>query len=94
MLVDFWDCTCVDCIGTLPYMKEWYSRSKNYGLVIPSVHLPEFEFAKKRENVAEATLVSRPAIDPAGTGHDVGDTHRGAFKVYIYWDGKPVPKED
>jgi thiol-disulfide isomerase/thioredoxin len=54
VLVDFWDYTCVNCIRTLPYLKEWYSRYKNDGLVILGVHSPEFEFAKKRENVVEA----------------------------------------
>jgi len=54
VLVDFWDYTCVNCIRTLPYLKEWYSRYKDDGLVILGVHSPEFEFAKKRENVVEA----------------------------------------
>ena len=54
VLVDFWDYTCVNCIRTLPYLKEWYSRYKDDGLVILGVHSPEFEFAKKRENVLEA----------------------------------------
>ena len=31
VLVDFWDYTCVNCIRTLPYLKEWYSRYKKDG---------------------------------------------------------------
>lgn len=54
VLVDFWDYTCVNCIRTLPYLKEWYGRYKDAGLVILGVHSPEFEFAKKRENVMAA----------------------------------------
>jgi thiol-disulfide isomerase/thioredoxin len=54
VLVDFWDYTCVNCIRTLPYLKEWHGRYKDDGLVILGVHSPEFEFAKKRENVVEA----------------------------------------
>src|SRR5258708_36250261 len=26
VLVDFWDYTCVNCIRTLPYVKEWHAR--------------------------------------------------------------------
>lgn len=54
VLVDFWDYTCVNCIRTLPYLKEWYNRYKNDDLVILGVHSPEFEFEKERGNVAEA----------------------------------------
>ncbi len=54
VLIDFWDYTCVNCIRTLPYIKEWYKRYEKDGLVIIGVHAPEFEFAKKRENVANA----------------------------------------
>jgi thiol-disulfide isomerase/thioredoxin len=54
VLVDFWDYTCVNCIRTLPYLEEWHRRYKDDGLVILGVHSPEFAFAKKRGNVAEA----------------------------------------
>lgn len=54
VLVDFWDYTCVNCVRTLPYLKEWYERYKNDGLVIIGVHSPEFAFAKERENVSDA----------------------------------------
>ncbi len=61
VLVDFWDYTCVNCLRTLPYLKEWNNRYKNDGLIILGVHSPEFEFAKKRENVAKA--ISESGID-------------------------------
>ena len=54
VLIDFWDYTCVNCIRTLPYLREWHRRYKDKGLVIVGIHTPEFEFAKKRENVEEA----------------------------------------
>src|SRR2546430_3758088 len=34
VLIDIWDYTCVNCIQTLPYIKEWNERYKNKGLVI------------------------------------------------------------
>jgi len=54
VLIDIWDYTCINCIRTLPYIKEWQGRYSEYGLVIVGVHTPEFAFAKKIENVKEA----------------------------------------
>lgn len=54
VLVDFWDYTCVNCIRTLPYLKEWYERYEKDGLIIVGVHSPEFEFAKVRKNIQDA----------------------------------------
>ena len=54
VLVDFWTYTCVNCIRTLPYLKEWHERYASQGLVILGVHAPEFEFEKDLGNVREA----------------------------------------
>ncbi len=54
VLVDFWTYTCINCIRTLPYLKTWYQKYANKGLVIVGVHTPEFEFEKKADNVARA----------------------------------------
>ena len=54
ILVDFWTYTCINCIRTLPYLKEWYKKYRDKGLVIVGVHTPEFEFEKKYENVLKA----------------------------------------
>ncbi len=54
ILVDFWDYTCVNCIRTLPYIKEWHRRYSDKGLVIIGVHAPEFFFARTEENVKRA----------------------------------------
>ncbi len=51
VLIDFWDYTCVNCIRTLPYIKEWYRRYHDKGLEIIGVHAPEFSFSKTEENV-------------------------------------------
>jgi len=51
VLIDFWDYTCVNCIRTLPYIKEWYERYHDKGLEIIGVHAPEFTFSKTEENV-------------------------------------------
>ena len=54
VLVDFWDYTCVNCIRTLPYLRQWWERYHELGLVIVGVHSPEFPFAKDRKNVERA----------------------------------------
>jgi len=47
VLVDFWDYTCVNCLRTLPYLREWHRRYAPLGLVIIGVHAPEFPFARE-----------------------------------------------
>jgi thiol-disulfide isomerase/thioredoxin len=54
VLVDFWTYTCINCIRTMPYLRDWHEKYADKGLVILGVHTPEFEFEKVFENVAEA----------------------------------------
>ena len=55
VLIDFWTYTCINCIRTYPYLKQWNSRYADDGLVIVGVHTPEFDFEKVYDNVVEAT---------------------------------------
>ena len=54
VLVDFWTYTCINCIRTLPYLRDWHQKYESMGLVILGVHAPEFEFEKVRDNVVMA----------------------------------------
>ena len=54
VLVDFWTYTCVNCVRTLPYLREWWAQYEDDGLVILGIHTPEFEFEKDYQNVADA----------------------------------------
>ena len=54
VLIDFWTYTCVNCIRTLPYLRDWHEKYGDIGLTIVGVHTPEFEFEKLRENVVDA----------------------------------------
>lgn len=54
VLVDFWEYTCINCLRTLPYLREWYRRYRDHGFVIIGVHTPEFDFSAKRANVTAA----------------------------------------
>ena len=53
-MVDFWTYTCINCIRTLPYLKDWDQKYRDKGLVIVGVHTPEFEFEKDYDNVLKA----------------------------------------
>lgn len=54
VLIDFWTYTCVNCIRTLPYLKQWQERYASAGLTIIGVHAPEFDFEKDPANVKRA----------------------------------------
>lgn len=54
VLVDFWTYSCINCIRILPYLKDWYAKYHDKGLLIVGVHSPEFEFEKNLENVKNA----------------------------------------
>jgi len=56
VLIDFWTYSCINCIRTLPYLKELYEKYKKEGLVIIGVHTPEFEFEKDSSNVKQAVI--------------------------------------
>ncbi len=54
VLIDFWAYSCINCQRTLPYLKKWWDKYKDKGLVIIGVHSPEFEFEKDIKNVQKA----------------------------------------
>ncbi|HEV2755624.1 MAG TPA: cytochrome c biogenesis protein DipZ [Actinomycetota bacterium] len=54
VLVDFWTYSCINCIRTFPYLREWYSKYEDDGFVILGVHTPEFAFERDPSNVGEA----------------------------------------
>jgi thiol-disulfide isomerase/thioredoxin len=54
VLIDFWTYTCVNCIRTMPYLREWQAKYADHGLVLIGMHAPEFEFEKVTENVVRA----------------------------------------
>jgi thiol-disulfide isomerase/thioredoxin len=51
VIVDFWEYTCINCVRTLPHLKQWYARYQKDGLEIIGVHKGEFEFASDTKNV-------------------------------------------
>jgi thiol-disulfide isomerase/thioredoxin len=51
VLVDFWTYTCINSLRTLPHVRAWAARYKEYGLVLLGVHTPEFSFEEDIDNV-------------------------------------------
>ncbi|MEO8747600.1 MAG: cytochrome c biogenesis protein DipZ [Rhodanobacter sp.] len=54
VLVDFWTYSCINCLRALPYVRGWYDKYRDHGLVVIGVHSPEFAFEKDPANVAKA----------------------------------------
>lgn len=54
VLVDFWEYTCLNCLRTLPYLREWYHRYHDEGFEIVGVQVPEFNFSGESTNVRAA----------------------------------------
>lgn len=54
MIVDFWTYSCINCIRTLPYLRQLHENYADDGLVLIGVHAPEFQFEKNVENVKDA----------------------------------------
>jgi cytochrome c biogenesis protein CcdA/thiol-disulfide isomerase/thioredoxin len=54
VMVDFWTYSCINCLRALPFVKGWYDKYKDHGLVVIGVHAPEFAFEKDPGNVRRA----------------------------------------
>jgi len=54
ILYDFWTYSCVNCLRSLPHLKDWWGKYKDKGLIIIGIHTPEFEFEKNPENINKA----------------------------------------
>jgi thiol-disulfide isomerase/thioredoxin len=52
-LIDIWEYSCINCLRTLPYLREWHRRYHPW-LTIIGVHTPEFPFGKERAQVEQA----------------------------------------
>lgn len=51
VLIDFFEYSCVNCIRTFPYLKEWQRRYAPFGFAIVGVHTPQYGFSMDPVNV-------------------------------------------
>lgn len=90
VLIDFWTYTCINCQRTLPYLKEWWKKYQDKGLVIIGVHSPEFEFEKEKDNLEKA-------IEDFGLTYPiVQDNDFSTWRAYDnhYWPAKYIIDKD
>ncbi|MFZ1906686.1 MAG: cytochrome c biogenesis protein CcdA [Steroidobacteraceae bacterium] len=81
VLVDFWTYSCINCLRSLPYVKSWYQRYRDDGLVVIGVHSPEFAFEKNLANVTRA-------VHDLGIAYPVAvDSNYGIWQAFgnQYW---------
>jgi cytochrome c biogenesis protein CcdA/thiol-disulfide isomerase/thioredoxin len=54
VLIDVWTYSCINCLRTVPFVKQWANEYGPDGLVVIGVHSPEFAFERDSMNVAHA----------------------------------------
>ncbi len=42
--LEMWTFECINCQHVMPYIKSWYAKYKDQGLVIIGNHFPEFNY--------------------------------------------------
>ncbi len=75
VVVDFCTYTCINWLRTLSYVRAWWERYAEHGLVMIGAHTPEFSFERDVDNVREA-LASMRVGYPMALDND-----------YAVWDG-------
>jgi thiol-disulfide isomerase/thioredoxin len=56
VIVDFWTFGCINCLRTIPAVRDLYQTYKDDGLVIIGVHTPEFNYEKELAGVEESLI--------------------------------------
>ncbi len=90
VLIDFWTYSCINCQRTLPYLRSWWEKYNNKGLVIIGVHSPEFAFEREEKNV-------KAAISDFGLKYPiVQDNNFDTWMAYDnhYWPAKYLIDKD
>ena len=54
VLADFWTYSCINCLRTMPYLKRWWDKYREFDFLMIGIHAPEFAFEKEPENVGRA----------------------------------------
>lgn len=51
VMVEFWTFGCYNCRNVEPYVKQWYRKYGDQGLVVIGVHSPEFSYEHNLDKV-------------------------------------------
>jgi cytochrome c biogenesis protein CcdA/thiol-disulfide isomerase/thioredoxin len=82
VLVNFWTYSCINCLRSIPYVREWAQKYADQGLVVVGVHAPEFAFER------DVSKVKR-AIGELGINYPVAIDNR--FAVWRDWSNQAWP---
>jgi thiol-disulfide isomerase/thioredoxin len=87
VLYDFWTFGCINCLHTQPYVKAWYRRYAADGLIVLSIHSPEFGYEADPVAVADyvrkAGITYPVALDPSfSTWHSFHNRYWPAFYLH------------
>lgn len=80
VLFNIWTYSCINSLRELPYMKAWYAKYKDAGLVVIGVHSPEFGFEKDPANVRNAVSdLKIPYPIPIDSNHSIWQAFRNNY---------------
>jgi thiol-disulfide isomerase/thioredoxin len=54
LLVTFWDYTTLNCLHTMPRIRQWHEDYSKHDLVVVGIHTPGYPFGRDRANVERA----------------------------------------
>ena len=79
VLYDFWTFECSNCQATIPFVKALYARYVSDGLVVLSIHTPEFDRerdpAAVRQFLRDNGIRYPVALDPDSVNWQAFDNH-------------------
>jgi len=79
--LEMWTFDCINCQHVMPYLKSWYGKYKDQGLVIIGNHFPEFSYESDFNNL-------KTAVANDGIEYPVAQDNDGAtWNAYhnMYW---------
>ena len=78
--LEMWTFDCINCQHVMPYLKTWYGKYKDQGLVIIGNHFPEFSFESDLSNLKAA--VANDGIEYPVTQDNNGATWNAYHNSY------------
>lgn len=54
VLLEMWTFDCINCRNVIPYVRGWYQKYSQQGLVVIGNHYPEFGYEKDLDNLKKA----------------------------------------
>ena len=85
VLLEIWTFGCVNCVRTIPFLRELYERYRNRDVEFVGVHTPEFDFERDPQEVRAACerlgVVWPVALD---NGYETWKAYGNRFWPHVY----------